>query len=116
MTSRRDTAALAHLVEHADKAHPARVARVRADLEAEASLATAEAEARARAGDSTGAATAMSIAAAITRIYKALDEPGSGDEPTTAMPGEARKADRPSRTVPRPVRSEAEGDSVRTGQ
>jgi hypothetical protein len=81
MTSRRDQRAIAHLQDEARKAHPSRIARVRADLETEASQACADAEALAKTGDEIGAMTALSIAAAITRIHKALDEPGEpGDE------------------------------------
>lgn len=81
MTSRRDTAALERLSREAGKAHPARVARVRADLETEADQAAADAEALAAAGDSHGADAARSIAAVITRIHKALTAPNTkGDQ------------------------------------
>lgn len=72
MISRRDSAALERLGREAGKAHPARVARVRADLEIEADQAAADAEALAAAGDGQGADAARWIAAAITRIHRAL--------------------------------------------
>ena len=81
MTLHRDNAALERLGREAGKAHPARVARVRADLEAEAELAAADAQALADAGDPAGADAALSIAAAITRMHRALAAPDTkGDE------------------------------------
>jgi hypothetical protein len=95
MTSRRDSAALDRLGSEAARAHPARVARVRADLEVEAEKAAADAEAVAQAGDQSGADAARSIAAAITRMHRALATPEDRDAAATPAAG---------------------GDSVRTEQ
>jgi hypothetical protein len=80
MNSRRDSVALDRLGREAAKAHPARVARARADLEIEAEKAAADAEALAQAGDQSGADAALSIAASITRIYRALSLPASQEQ------------------------------------
>lgn len=73
--NQRDSAALDRLQAEARTAHPARIARVAADLETEADLAQADAEYLAARGDTIGAGTARAIAARITRIHQALTAP-----------------------------------------
>ena len=113
MTSRRDSAAIDRLGSEAAKAHPARVARVRADLEIEAEKAAVDAEALAQSGDQTGADAARSIAAAITRMYRALATPENHE--ASATPAEGGKADRPPGIVARPAGASAgeTGDAAR---
>lgn len=81
MTSRRDQAALERLQAAARGARPDSIGRVAADLLTEANQASADAQALAEAGDEPGATAATSIAAAITRIHRALTAPDTkGDE------------------------------------